>query len=328
MKNIRLNILLITLFLILVYSSSYSNSKFNFIIGLNNKYIYHYTLIASYPPYYVNTIIVASFTKDTIILGRKYYRAVNFPFANNGWVRWDSVTGCIFKYDSANSCSFYNYEILVDSLFTKLGDCLRNCPSPVCVACIDTSYLNIFSYLRKRKSFRFAAGHGGTTTSFTKTLVDTIGYYGHNFTAYGGSSTNESYILNGCIIGGKVYGDTSIPVGIHQITETPFQYSLSQNYPNPFNPVTRIKFSLPNPSKGGTWKNVSLVIYDVLGREVETLIPPPGGGQEGLKPGSYEVTWDGSRYASGVYFYRLMTDDPSTSSGQGYVETKKMVLIK
>ncbi len=85
--------------------------------------------------------------------------------------------------------------------------------------------------------------------------------------------------------------------------------SLSQNYPNPFNPVTRIKFSLPNPSKGGAWKNVRLIVYDILGREIATLIPPLGGGQEGLKPGSYEVTWDGSRYASGVYFYKLVTDE-------------------
>jgi hypothetical protein len=65
-----------------------------------------------------------------------------------------------------------------------------------------------------------------------------------------------------------------------------------------------------------------LIIFDILGREIETLV------NETQRPGSYEVTWDGSRYASGVYFYRLITDDPSTSSGQGYVETKKMVLIK
>ncbi len=99
----------------------------------------------------------------------------------------------------------------------------------------------------------------------------------------------------------------------------PTIFFLNQNYPNPFNPVTKIKFSIPNPSKGGAW-NVRLVIYDILGREVATLIPPLGGGQEGLKPGSYEVTWDGSRYASGVYFYWLITDD--------FTETRKMVLLK
>ena len=104
----------------------------------------------------------------------------------------------------------------------------------------------------------------------------------------------------------------------------PSSPSLSQNYPNPFNPVTRIKFSLPVPSKGGVWNNVRLVIYDILGREIASLIPPLGGGQEGLKPGSYKVSWDGSRYASGVYFYRLFIDDASTPLSI----TKKMVLIK
>ena len=101
--------------------------------------------------------------------------------------------------------------------------------------------------------------------------------------------------------------------------EIPKEITLFQNYPNPFNPVTKIKFSLPSPSKGGV-VNVSLVIYDIMGREVESLIPPPGGGQEGLAPGSYEVSWDGSKYSSGIYFYRL-------TSGS-YSDVKKMVLIK
>ena len=110
---------------------------------------------------------------------------------------------------------------------------------------------------------------------------------------------------------------TSNYISRYSIPSSP---SLSQNYPNPFNPVTRIRFSLPVPSKGGVWYNVRLVIYDIRGREIETIIPSPGGGQEGLKPGSYEVQWNGSLYASGVYFYKLVTDD--------FVETRKMVLIK
>ena len=94
----------------------------------------------------------------------------------------------------------------------------------------------------------------------------------------------------------------------HLYNSIPQNFCLSQNYPNPFNSVTRIKFDLPKSY------NVKLVIYDVLGREIETLL------DESKKPGSYEVTWDGSRYASGVYFYKLVADD--------YVVTKKMVLLK
>ncbi|MFZ4591485.1 MAG: T9SS type A sorting domain-containing protein, partial [Ignavibacteria bacterium] len=59
---------------------------------------------------------------------------------------------------------------------------------------------------------------------------------------------------------------------------------------------------------------VSLKIYDITGREIETLV------NETLQPGSYEVTFDGSKLTSGVYFYKLVT--------VGYTETKKMVMIK
>ena len=109
-------------------------------------------------------------------------------------------------------------------------------------------------------------------------------------------------------------------IGIQPVSnEVPNKFSLLQNYPNPFNPVTKIKFSLPSPFKGGV-VFVRLVVYDVLGKEVASLIPPLRGGQEGLTPGTYEVTWDASNFPSGVYFYKLVTNE--------YSETKKMVLIK
>ena len=139
----------------------------------------------------------------------------------------------------------------------------------------------------------------------------------------------KMFFLNsniGWVVGtnGKIYKTTNggDPVGINSGgNDLPIQFSLSQNYPNPFNPATKIKYDVPSNVKGKT-SNVKLIVYDILGREIETLV------NETKKPGSYEVNWDGSRYASGVYFYRLITDDPSTSSGQGYVETRKMVLIK
>ena len=73
---------------------------------------------------------------------------------------------------------------------------------------------------------------------------------------------------------------------------------------------------------------VKLVNYDLLGREVATLV------NEELKPGTYEADWDGSNFSSGVYFYKLVAGDPSTTaeavsgSGQVFTETKKMVLMK
>jgi hypothetical protein len=107
------------------------------------------------------------------------------------------------------------------------------------------------------------------------------------------------------------------PVSIKIMTsEIPDKFSLSQNYPNPFNPVTKIKFSLPLPSKGGVMY-VQLKVYDVLGRELAILFSSPSGRTGGA---TYEVEWDGSNYPSGVYFYKLVSSE--------YSETKKMVLIK
>jgi hypothetical protein len=127
---------------------------------------------------------------------------------------------------------------------------------------------------------------------------------------------NETLTLLGCVIYGIVYGDTSFVVGIKQISsEVPSLFSLSQNYPNPFNPSTKISFAVP-PSKEDRGVNiVCLIIYDALGREVTTLV------NQQLKPGTYEVDWDGANYPSGIYFYQL-------SIGNEQLSTKKMVLIK
>lgn len=99
------------------------------------------------------------------------------------------------------------------------------------------------------------------------------------------------------------------PIGIQIISsEIPTKYSLSQNYPNPFNPVTNISFDLLHTG------NVSLAIYDILGREQNILL------NKELKAGSYKYEWDASQYPSGIYFYRLRTKD--------FTETKRMILIK
>lgn len=98
-------------------------------------------------------------------------------------------------------------------------------------------------------------------------------------------------------------------IGIQNIgIETPKQFLLYQNYPNPFNPNTKIKFDINETAF------TSLRIFDVLGSEIETLVDMK------LKPGVYEVTWDGSNFQSGVYFYKLQSGI--------YSVTNKLILIK
>lgn len=92
--------------------------------------------------------------------------------------------------------------------------------------------------------------------------------------------------------------------------EIPKQFELSQNYPNPFNPVTNIAFAMPLEG------NVSLKVYDITGKEVMTLI------NEFRPAGYYSVSLDASSLASGVYFYKLISDNSSN------VLIKKMIVIK
>jgi len=90
--------------------------------------------------------------------------------------------------------------------------------------------------------------------------------------------------------------------------QVPSELTLSQNYPNPFNPNTTIKFELPRASQ------VSLRVYDILGREVSVLV------HERRNAGVHEVKFNGSNLASGVYFYRLQAGD--------FTETKRLLLLK
>lgn len=99
---------------------------------------------------------------------------------------------------------------------------------------------------------------------------------------------------------------TSTAVGTTPIT--PMQFELKQNYPNPFNPSTTIEYVIPKQSF------VKLIIFDMLGREVSTLV------REKKEAGTYSVVWNASPFASGVYFYKLQAND--------FIQTRKILLIK
>lgn len=96
--------------------------------------------------------------------------------------------------------------------------------------------------------------------------------------------------------------------GIKDVYQIPEQFILYQNFPNPFNPATTIKYSVPKTS------NISLVVYDVLGREITTLV------NEEKLSGIYEVELNGTNLSSGVYFYVMKADN--------FIDTKKIILLK
>ncbi|MBM2841526.1 MAG: 5'-Nucleotidase domain protein, partial [Bacteroidetes bacterium] len=124
-------------------------------------------------------------------------------------------------------------------------------------------------------------------------------------------AANRTHLFAGTSVSGvwrRPLSQIVVGVGSENITNVPHKRSLDQNYPNPFNPSTKIQFQVPSSAF------VELKVYDVLGREVATLL------NEVLTPGSYEATFDASSLAGGVYFYRLTTSSFSA--------TRKLLLLK
>ncbi|HWQ82490.1 MAG TPA: C25 family cysteine peptidase [Ignavibacteria bacterium] len=142
-----------------------------------------------------------------------------------------------------------------------------------------------------------------STVNSTSAPSMTWGYYTDNTTGCTMTSgSSQSNRPNTC------FTMTTLVSTGNQTTVIPDKFELSQNYPNPFNPMTKINFALP---KQGL---VTLKIYDVLGREIKTLV------NEVKQAGSYSVDFNGAEFSSGVYFYKLTSGD--------FVDIKRMILVK
>ncbi|MFA5405218.1 MAG: T9SS type A sorting domain-containing protein, partial [Ignavibacteria bacterium] len=132
-------------------------------------------------------------------------------------------------------------------------------------------------------------------------------------------ATNPSpFLTNGQQGGLNIYNVTSADTlisftlgaftGVNEINGIASEYKLNQNYPNPFNPNTKISFHIKESGF------VTLKIYDILGKEVTTLV------NENLKTGIYEINWNAANNSSGVYFFKLQTNN--------FSDIKKMLMIK
>ncbi len=134
-------------------------------------------------------------------------------------------------------------------------------------------------------------------------------------------SVSEDTLGNLWILCGSFYTGTSLCIinedNLVSVKENPNNknvpdnFILSQNYPNPFNPTTTIEYSIPET---GYIPSVQIKIYDILGREVATLV------NEIQQPGNYSVQFNAANLSSGIYFYRLKAGD--------FMQTRKMILMK
>ncbi len=277
-------------------------------------------------------------TGDTLVNGKTYKKSQTISSAISGAcqicgnaaiiplsnARFDSQNGNVYQL-SSNGCQYTPGEMMIDSFKAKLHDSIRiNCQPPnqwQAYILSDTTNAVVLGISRQARFFNNAGFEGSHYRKYAKGLGL---YHAWSQGLDGGTFVcTRQMILLGCVINGVLYGDTSMIVGIQQISsEIPRQFSLSQNYPNPFNPVTKIKFQIPLSrgvsADGGRGVLTQLSIYDALGKEIQMLV------NEQLNAGTYEVEWSAGGgavdYPSGVYYYKL-------SAGE-YTETKKMVLLK
>jgi len=158
-------------------------------------------------------------------------------------------------------------------------------------------------------------------------IVDTLNWTGWKLKSISPSdfTTSDSLQFSSLVIrqtknggtSGIIYLDdiqTDILLPVKNGTDNiPSEYSLSQNYPNPFNPSTTIKYSIPSNVKRET-TNTTLVVFDILGREVATLV------NKNQKAGNYKVSFNVNNLTSVIYFYTLQSGS--------FFQTKKMLLLK
>jgi Secretion system C-terminal sorting domain len=258
------------------------------------QYWYHYKGSSMSESTYVSVNILG----DTLMPNGKLYKIIDGPILNSvqtKYQRIDTLTASVYCYSDIPTPT----ERLSDSLSAQVQDVFGG--GSRCTA-IDTS---LFLGTRTATKTFVSIGLFSPTIIFAQGLriVKAFHYFEDPILPV---EVIYTYDLVYAKIDKKEYS-TLTSVASHS-QNLPTHFTLEQNYPNPFNPSTVIKFSIP------TNGHVSLKIFDVLGQEVATLI-------EGkFSKGEYTVPWNGYNVSSGVYFYRLQSNN--------YSETKKLLLLK
>jgi hypothetical protein len=222
--------------------------------------------------------------------------------------RW--IGGCFWWYFKQDCVPYTN------TLWTVLNNAINNIPMPVELASFTSSVIFRNAKLRWLTASELDNSGFDVERSGMDNIWAKVGYVTGSGTSH--IPVNYSFEDKNLTVGKYKYRlkqtdyngnyeyynlSSDVEIGI------PSRFNLSQNYPNPFNPTTKIDFTVPADSK------VSLIVYDVSGKEVNRII-----NNEIKKADYYTVTFNGSGYSSGVYFYRLIADN--------FVQTKKLMMIK
>ncbi len=206
------------------------------------------------------------------------------------------VTLSGYKVDSTGAHVFKttNYGAVWNSISSNLPD------APANDILVDPAFLNTL-YLATDVGVMISTNDGASWSAYGQGITSNVPC--HDLTL-----NNNSRKLVVWTHGRSAYMTNLEPVGISVISEVAEDYRLNQNYPNPFNPDTRIRFSVPADGK------VTLKVFDITGGLTAELLNTE------KKKGTYEVSFNGSNFSSGVYFYRITAGN--------FTQTKKMMLIK
>jgi hypothetical protein len=226
---------------------------------------------------------------------------------DNAFNLWVSNNNDVFRTNNPGEGTFININNAYTTfLLTQPVSGTRGNPNVAVTYTVPSASTNVYYY----QDAKFGGSAFKDNTIYLNDQGNsnvwkwdiTSAYNNANFITSGINTTYPGF-------GGLSFNDNTFPFGIRTLSENiPGSYSLMQNYPNPFNPSTKIQFQIVKTG------NVKLAVFDILGREVETLL------NRRLNPGSYEFSFDASHLASGIYFYRLET--------QSFRDTKKMILLK
>lgn len=308
-------------YILLTYESIIDENPVDYYpLQIGNKWYYEVNKIWGWNAGELNYLLTKEVMKDTTFANNVEYKKVRESRSDTNLIRYyfervDSNTATVIRVDPffVNNDEFLVYN-LVSNTDTSIyiWNFYGGSYSEGAIFLKDENVKDIFEDQSLSRNTKFFSTGETGSTGLEYSLSKGIGNISQNCYIIDGFDYNRK--LKASLINGEIYGDATLVSIEENNHEIPSTLLFAQNYPNPFNPTTTIEYTIPNVAEGYSLNNVQLRVYDILGKELATLV------NENQKAGNYETIFDASNLASGIYYYQLQVGD--------FIETKKMILLK